>query len=84
MRPAWRPARLWRSVALLGIHLFLGAACLPPRVVLPDTPEANACASGCLEKYQLCKATEQAACRTRNQDCLAACPGAAIRKLPYQ
>lgn len=58
---------------LVAIALF---GCAWGKAVLPDTPEAKACAKACLEDLSLCKATDQGQCKTRNNECLKKCPGA--------
>lgn len=68
-----KTATICVALALLLLGLL---GCAWGKAVLPDTPEAKACAKACLEDFNLCKATEQGRCKTRNNDCLKACPGA--------
>lgn len=81
-----------RVLSLLLLMLLAGCSLvssppLPAKVVLPDTPQAQACERGCKQSYESCDADCgpfinavmticHTPCRDAWQECLAYCPGA--------
>lgn len=64
--------RRWGALLLGLLASGISAACYP-RVIVPSTPEGNACRRECMAISNTCRGAD---CSRQNRDCLLSCPGA--------